>query len=309
MNSNKKLKIGIYIRLSLKNTDDLSVESNSIKGQRELIYKYIEDNIYEDYTVKEFIDDGFTGTTFNRPAIKNLLLEAKNSEINCIIVKDFSRFGRNFLEVGTYLDEIFPLLLVRFISINDNYDSFYESYHTIGINNAFKNIINDFYSKDLGRKIKSAITVKQIKGMYSKNNTPYGYTFINCNEVKINAETSLNVNKIFNLYDEGESIKKIAKILNDSNVLSPSEFKKQKSKVPIYDKKALWTVPTIRNILKNEFYIGNLVLNKTEKQQNFLGDRKRIDVLEEKRYRFINRHQPIISHEKFYNVSKKLEKK
>ena len=166
----------IYLRLS-KEDGDLSSgekkESNSIANQRKLIEDYLSRNP-EITLVQEFCDDGYTGANFDRPDFQRMMEQVKTGKINCIIVKDLSRFGRDYLEVGDYLEHIFPFLGVRMISINDHYDS--EKYlgNTAGMDIAFRNLIYDYYSKDLSKKVKSAMRTKQRNGGYITCCT-YGY--------------------------------------------------------------------------------------------------------------------------------------
>ena len=156
------------MRISLedvdKRTNFAKDESNSILSQRRLIQKYISDNKeFSSYKALEFIDDGCTGTNFERQGFSRMIELVKKGEIGCIIVKDLSRFGRNYIEVGDYLEHIFPFLGIRIISINDYYDSNDYSGKTSGMDIAFRNLIYDYYSKDLSKKVKSAMQLKQKK--------------------------------------------------------------------------------------------------------------------------------------------------
>lgn len=174
-----KKSIGIYLRLSLedvdKRTNKAKDESNSIVAQRQLIQRHIEQNPYlSNLPQMEFCDDGFSGTNFERPDFQRMIDLIRAGEIHIVIVKDLSRFGRDYLEVGDYLEHIFPFLGVRMISINDHYDS--EKYlgNTAGMDIAFRNLIYDYYSKDLSKKVKSAMRTKQRNGGYITCCT-YGY--------------------------------------------------------------------------------------------------------------------------------------
>lgn len=171
--------IATYLRLSLedvdKRTNRAKDDSNSIAAQRQLIQRHIEQNPYlAGLPQMEFCDDGFTGTNFERPDFQRMIDLIRDGEIHIVIVKDLSRFGRDYLEVGDYLEHIFPFLGVRMISINDHYDS--EKYlgNTAGMDIAFKNLIYDYYSKDLSKKVKSAMRTKQKNGSYVTCCT-YGY--------------------------------------------------------------------------------------------------------------------------------------
>ena len=166
-----KQQIAIYLRLSLedvdKRTNKVKDESNSIASQRMLINRHLDQNpLLCDLPRIEFCDDGFSGTNFDRPDFAKMIECAKHGEISCIVVKDLSRFGRDYLEVGDYLEHIFPFLGIRFKSINDHYDSAKHEGKTISMDIAFKNLIYDYYSKDLSKKVKSAMGMKQEKAKF-----------------------------------------------------------------------------------------------------------------------------------------------
>ena len=171
--------IAKYLRVSLEDFDlkknIQKDESNSIFGQRKLIEAYIaDDKSLRDLPVVEFVDDGFTGTNFDRPGFNQMLEQIKSGNISCVIVKDLSRFGRNYLEVGNYLEHLFPFLGVRFIAVNDMYDSADYSGANMGVDLAFKNILHDYYSKDLSAKVRTAQRSRMMTGKYV-NVPPYGY--------------------------------------------------------------------------------------------------------------------------------------
>lgn len=166
-----KNQIAIYLRLSLedvdKRTNAVKDDSNSIASQRLLINRHLDQTpMLCDLPRIEFCDDGFSGTNFDRPDFQRMIECAKRGEISCIVVKDLSRFGRDYLEVGDYLEHIFPFLGIRFKSINDHYDSAKHEGKTIGMDVAFKNLIYDYYSKDLSQKVKSAMRTKQQKARF-----------------------------------------------------------------------------------------------------------------------------------------------
>ena len=160
-----------YLRLSVEDGDvvsnDAKAESDSISHQRELIARYVRDKgICPAAQPLEFVDDGYSGTNFDRPAVKEMLSMVREGKICCIIVKDISRFGRNYLEVGDYLEQIFPFMGVRFIAINDGYDSNDYIGTTGGIEIAFKSLLYDMYSKDLSEKMRSSLIVRRKRGFY-----------------------------------------------------------------------------------------------------------------------------------------------
>lgn len=160
----KMWSVAVYIRLSQEDSDngEDKQESNSITSQKALLNEFIEEN--DDLMIYNFyVDDGYTGTDFNRPGFQELLEDMKNGNINCILVKDLSRLGRNYIEVGNYIEQIFPLFNIRFIAINDNVDSFRDPTSTNTILVPFKNLINDEYCRDTSIKIRSALDGRKKK--------------------------------------------------------------------------------------------------------------------------------------------------
>ena len=173
MRSNyKKNRTAIYLRISRDDED--KAESNSIQNQRELLKAYIEKQSDLEF-VREFVDDGYTGTNFDRPAFKRMMEMVQAKDIDCIIVKDLSRLGRNYIDTGRYIEQIFPKCGVRFISVNDNYDSNREVDEADQIVIPFKNLINDAYCRDISMKIRSQLDVKRRNGKFIGAFAGYGY--------------------------------------------------------------------------------------------------------------------------------------
>ena len=166
-----------------KEDDWNTQESNSISYQNLLLRGYIERN-FENYEILEFVDDGYSGTSMDRPAMQELLAAARQKKVDCIIVKDFSRFARDYVETGSYVEQIFPFLGIRFISVNDHYDSEAVTKKTIGMNLAFKTLVNDLYSKDLSVKVTSSLHSKKERGIYCSGNCPFGYRKKQMTEIK-----------------------------------------------------------------------------------------------------------------------------
>lgn len=175
----KRYCVAMYLRISVEDEDNQKKgkdESNSIGNQRDLLYRHIEScPELSGGKVIELCDDGFSGTNFQRPAVTRLLDMARAKELDCVILKDFSRFGRDYIEVSNYIDQIFPFLGIRIISVNDGYDSVAMSGKTSGVDIAFRNIIYDYYSKDLSAKVKSGKLTKAKKGDYLSPYAPFGY--------------------------------------------------------------------------------------------------------------------------------------
>ena len=220
----KKYKVSMYLRISCE--DSNKKESESITNQKSMIQTFIDER--EDLELVSIkIDDGYSGGNFERPAFKELMEEVKSKKVDCIIVKDFSRFGRNFIEVGKYIEEIFPFLEVRFISINDGYDSINNNSEQSLIV-PFKNLINDAYLRDISIKIRTQLDSKRKNGEFIGSFAPYGYLKDpkNKNKLIIDDYASKIVQEIFEMKLEGYTHTKIAEKLNNRGVLSPMEYKK-----------------------------------------------------------------------------------
>lgn len=287
--------IAKYLRISDDDEDIGSnkLESASIVNQRKVLEYYIEQHPeLSKYPVMEFLDDGFSGVNFQRPGIQRLLKEVKENRVACIVVKDLSRFGRNYIEVGDYIEQVFPFMGVRFISVSDNYDSFQKP---VGIEIGFKNLMHDLYSRDLSRKIKSVKHLHQQRGRYSGGDVPYGYQR---NKGKGPAyypdlEAAQIVKKIFALAAEGIPPSKIAEILSNESIPTPGAYKNQ-SKNENYKlknhKSNLWAPAQVREIIQNEVYIGTYVCHKIASVQP--RETKRNDTSEY--MKFVNDHEPLI---------------
>lgn len=303
-----KYQIAIYIRLS-KEDGKLREESNSITMQRLLLQKYAAEN-FVDYELSEFCDDGYTGTNFERPGMQAMLESVRNNEINCIIVKDFSRFARDYIELGSYLEQIFPFSGVRFISINDNYDSnnYRGSLADIDVN--FKSLLYDLYSRDLSGKVRSSLAIRKEKGQYVSANSPFGYEKSpeDRHALVIAEDEAEIVRRIFSLTVEGYTSVEIARMFNETQVKTPIEFKMEKGKTRRLPKgeRFLWNSSTICRILKNEIYIGNIVQKKYIK--DFVGGKNHLNPREDWLVAY-GHHEPVIDKEIFDRVQKGRGKK
>ncbi len=249
-------------------------ESNSVTSQKTLLNEFIEEHddlhIYDTY-----IDDGFTGTDFNRPSFQRLLEDMRNGNINCVIVKDLSRLGRNYIEVGNYIEQVFPLFNIRFIAINDQVDSFKNPASTNTILVPFKNLINDEYSRDTSIKIRTALNGKKKKGEFIGAFPSYGYIKDSKDKHKlIIDEIAANiVRKIFD-WNVNEGLGKIAIChrLNDLGILNPTGHKRLElgqnyNNYAIQDNTYTWTPSTVRNILNNEVYCRNYSSRKKKNKE------------------------------------------
>ena len=223
---NKDIRAAAYLRLSIEDGD--KAESNSIGNQRELIRDFAAERPGL-HLVEEYADDGYTGTNFERPGFKRMMEDIKSGKINCIIVKDLSRLGRNYIEMGKYLEQIFPMMGIRFIAINDNYDNANaESNDSDNIVVPFKNLLNDSYCRDISIKVRSQLDMKRRKGEFIGGYAIYGYCKDerNKNRLVVDEYAADIVRSIYRRKLEGMSAQAIAEQLNSENVLAPSEYKR-----------------------------------------------------------------------------------
>ena len=254
----------IYARLSRDDGDKL--ESDSIINQKALIRDFLSKHP-EIHAVSEKTDDGYSGVNFDRPAFQEMMEDIRSGKINCVVVKDLSRFGRNYIEAGNYIERVFPFLGVRFIAINDNYDSL-DRNQSDSLIIPFKNLINDAYCKDISVKIRSQLEIKRKKGQFIGAFAAYGYLKDEGDHNKLVVDTYASeiVRAIFKWKIQGMSQGRIANKLNMQCVLCPMEYKlslgmKVQTNFRVH-KKALWSSKTVTRILTNEIYTGVLVQGK-----------------------------------------------
>lgn len=253
-------KVGVYCRLSSEDGDN--AESDSIGNQRQIIQDFLknEDNVV---IVDYYSDDGYSGTTFNRPEFKRLFNALTNGDINTIIVKDLSRFGRNYIEVGNYIEQIFPLYNIRFIAINDNIDSYKDPKSINNIIVPFKNLMNDEYARDISQKVRSVLDSKKGQGKFIGSYAPYGYLRDPKDKYKfiIDKEPAKIVKKIFSMILSGKSKKEIANELNSLQISTPRVYKLENgiTHYNINDSTKLWNSKKLDEILKNKTYTGDLI--------------------------------------------------
>lgn len=257
-----------YLRLSRDDGDKL--ESDSIRSQRSLIEEFV--NHHSEITwVGEYVDDGYSGTNFERPAFKRMMEDVKNKKVNCIMVKDLSRFGRNYIETGRYLEKLFPILGVRFIAINDSYDSAQQKDDVEQILVPFKNLLNDAYCRDISIKIRSQLEVKRKNGQFIGSFASYGYEKDpeDKNHLIVDEHAAETIRLIFNLKVEGRSSRHIAARLNELGIPAPMEYKKQQGlkfdNGRAGEERGGWRPGAVDRILRNELYTGTMVQGKSRK--------------------------------------------
>lgn len=297
--------VAIYIRLSREDGD--KEESDSVGNQRKLLTEYV--NKHDDFILYDvYIDDGFTGTNFNRPDFHRMIADIEDNKVNCVVVKDLSRFGRDYIDTGRYLERIFPELNVRFISVTDNIDSMKQAYDMLL---PIKNIFNEQYARDISNKIQATVKSKQKAGEFIGAFTSYGYkkSPANKNKLVIDEYASEVVKRVFTMYAQGIGKQSIAKILNAEGILCPSEYKKLNGEnyknCNRLEKTSYWTYSTIKVMLQNELYIGNMVQGKKHQRMRS----KQRPVEKENWIRVENTHEPIIDRQLWDKVQKLLTKK
>ena len=266
--TNNGLILAEYLRIS--KDDGRFGESQSIENQRKLIADYIASrHDLKSITSIEFIDDGFTGLNFNRPAATRMLQMAKRGEIDAIIVKDFSRFSRDYIEAGDYLEQIFPFLGIRFISVNDGYDSAIHGSLAGDIGNGFKNLYNSYYSKDLSKKVRSGLLSKKQSGSFTPSKCPYGYKKVVRAGIgmEVDEDAAVVIRRIFAMKIDGVSTKEIARMLNVEGVASPLAHKQNNGIMmnsTLKPNLSLWVAEKIITILRDIRYTGAFAYNMYE---------------------------------------------
>ena len=290
-NQYEKKITALYCRLSQE--DELKGDSNSIQNQRAILEKYAKDNGFENIEV--FVDDGYSGVSFNRPDFQRLLEMMEQGKVAVLITKDLSRLGRNYIEVGQYTEMLFPRWDVRYIAINDNYDSLYSEGNELA---PFKNLFNEWYARDTSKKIRAVVKAKAERGERVGTVVPYGYR--KDPDVKghllVNEDTAPVVRLIFSLCAEGKGPKVIANILREKQILKPTAYRYQTSgkygattdTEDIYG----WNDRTVAGILDNEIYLGHTINCRTTVVS--YKDKRKKDIPESEWYRFENTHEAII---------------
>jgi len=297
MAAQKKHEIALYIRLSL---EDEKYESMSVTNQKLILRQYAEGlPEYDKSEVTEFVDNGFSGTNFERPAVQKLLDLVRMNKIDILIVKDFTRFGRNSIEVGYFIEQVFPLFRTRFISIDNGFDSANYKEDTGGMEVAFNYLLAEYYSIDLSRKSKSAKYLKMKSGEYQSKLCIYGYRKGKDGRLEIDEETAPVVRMIFSLSHEGNTAMDIIRILHDNGIPTPGEHKLAKGITAhnVAQSHGIWQRSTVLRILENEEYAGTYVVGKWEVKE--VGGRA--CPKDESEWIKIPNHHPAIIDKTFYD--------
>lgn len=298
----KSFRVGLYMRLSREDGD--KEESSSVTNQREMLKRYVSEQ-ENFFIVKEYVDDGYTGTNFDRPGFKQMIADIDAGIIDTVITKDLSRLGRERLGVGHYTEIYFPEHNVRYIALLDNIDTYFDA----GMNDMapFKGVINDMYVRDISKKIRSSLIERKKAGNFLGVTAPYGYQKDPNNKFHliINEKEAEVVKRVFRLYLEGNGLTRIAQILTKDGIPVPGESRDigKTRRTALYSS---WKQTTIRRILDNRVYLGELVQFKRRKIN--YKSKRRITVPEEERYICRGTHEAIIDEESFNAVQNILKK-
>ena len=298
-------KVGLYIRLSREDGD--KAESDSIGNQRLLLDQYIKDK-KEFQLIDTYVDDGWSGTNFKRPDFRRMLTDMEDKKINCVIVKDLSRFGRDYIDTGWYIERYFPEKEIRFIAVNDNVDTLQRDHDMLM---PIRNIFNQQYAVDISKKVSTAFRTKQEEGQFIGSFASYGYKKDPQNKHKllIDEYAAGVVRRVFELFIHGKAKQQIAYILNQEGILSPSAYKIQNGSNYVngraINRVYAWSYTAIHEMLQKEMYIGNMVQHTSSSN----GIRTKQKKVPKNQYIIIkNTHEPIIDMETWENTQKLLKK-
>jgi len=296
--------VAIYLRLSRE--DEINGQSESIGNQQDFIMSYVIDKGWNVYNI--YADDGYSGLNYDRPAFKQMIEDIELKKVNLVITKDLSRLGRDYIDTGYYLERYFPQKNVRYIALNDGIDT--------GQNTAnndmspFKAVINDMYAKDISKKVKSTFNTKRANGQFIGAFAPYGYKKDpkNKNNFIIDEDVAYIVKRIFNSYLQGDSMCNIVKKLNIEQVPCPAKYKGETSTYKNANiKRYIWGHETIKRILTNPSYMGNMAQKRQEKINYKVNKFRKIApndwIIKE------NTHEPIISKKDFQMVQELIKKR
>lgn len=287
----------IYCRLS--KDDEQSGDSVSIETQKMMLTKYCREQNFDVFDI--YIDDGYSGLNFNRPSFSRLIDDLEADKFDIVVTKDLSRLGRDYIQTGYYIDVYFSIKRIRYIAVNDGIDTKYNDNDIA----PFKNILNDMYAKDLSRKIKSAKLQRAQNGLYISSQPPFGYKVnpYNRNQLIIDEEAAQVVKLIFDLAEEGKSYSEISRILEAREIVSPSVYKTMNGDTRFLkitdsrDRKYKWSYQTIKAIITNIVYVGDMVNHKVE-TVNYK-TKERVRVPSEEQIVVRNRHDAIIDRDRF----------
>lgn len=297
--------LAFYLRLSMSDGDlgkDEKDESYSIENQRNLLQTFVENSEDLEGNIREYIDDGYTGTNFNRPGFRQMVEDAKNGIIDTILVKDLSRIGRDYIGVGDYLEQIFPILGIRVIAVNSQYDSNQYIGSTMGLEMSISNLVNTLYSRDISKKMKSTIRTKWNQGVSTGGKVPFGYKKTADKLWEIDKEAAVIVREIFDLALEDYNTAMIVNKLNEEGHPTPGKLKMLRGEKPYWKRKVtdtewLWNTQSVWLVLKNYAYTGALVQGKTSAIRVCGKERRKSK--ESDLFITENHHEAIVTHEEY----------
>lgn len=293
-----KYKAAAYLRLSKEEFSN-EKESNSITNQKLIIDNYLRE--HKEYKLFDYyIDDGYSGTNFDRPEFQRMLEDIKNKKIDVIIIKDLSRLGRNYIETSNFIEVIFPAMGVSVISVDENCEIDSSDYYSDDYL-ALKNLFNDMYAKDISKKVRSSLIVKKHNGEFVGKLAPYGYIKDPKDKHKflIDKNVSHIIKKIFDMILNGKSRREVADFLNQNDILTPSEYLNIKTNKDVTVMKK-WNSEMVNSILRNENYTGTLFQGKKRKLNYRVN--KKINIDKDNWIVTKKHHEAIISKEKFDKV-------
>lgn len=303
---NERNRAAIYCRLS--KDDEQIGDSVSIETQKMLLTSYCVNQNFEIADI--YIDDGYSGLNFNRPSFKRLINDLENGKFDIVVTKDLSRLGRDYIQTGYYIDVYFSTKHIRYIAVNDGIDTLLENNDIA----PFKNILNDMYAKDLSRKVKSAKQQRAKNGLYISAQPPYGYKVdpYNKNKLIIDAVAAKTVKYIFQLACDGKNYSEISRILEHQQIISPSAYKAMNGdtrfiKFATQDQIYKWSYQTVKSIVCNRVYVGDMVNHKVETINYKTKERVRIPI--EDQIVVPNTHEAIVDRKIFESVNSTLAKR
>lgn len=313
MDSKRIYDTALYLRLSRDDADvdgSKKTESGSIKSQRDILRAYVRE--HEDLQIFDsYVDDGYSGANFERPEFKRMMTDIQNGKVNCVLVKDLSRFGRDYIEAGRLIQKTFPALKVRFIAVADGFDSLYADKTSSSLILPMKNFINDSYCRDISMKVRAQQKVKRMEGKYIGAFAVYGYRKNpeDKNRLAVDEYAADIVRQIFAWKIAGMSLGAIAEKLNAAGVLSPMEYKRSLG-MNYYTgfgggSAAKWAAASVKRILENPVYVGTMVQGKREKVNYKV--KRSIDKPQEEWICVKNTHEAIISEAEFLTVQELLK--
>ncbi len=309
LNNSLNVKVyntGLYLRLSCE--DEGSGQSMSIQNQKDYLLNYILERGWN--IVDIYIDDGYSGLNFDRPAFKRMIADIESKKIDLVITKDLSRLGRDYIDTGYYIERYFPQKGIRYIALSDGIDTFEQS-----ANNdmtPFKSVLNDMYAKDISKKIRTVMDTKRVNGQFIGAFAPFGYSKDPNDKNKLIVDNCASeiVQRIYRMYLDGYSMTSIANILTHEGIPTPTEYKRTVQKlsyVNVNIKYHVWRIETVKSILSNPTYIGNMAQHRSEKVSYKMNKFKKIP-----RQDWIvaeNTHNPIVKKEDYEAVQERLKQK